>query len=311
LYVAGAKGRIKPSTLAMDRSRIETHVKPLLGRFTVRSLTAADIERMKADIIAGKTAKPRKKQGRGGVASGGPGVAARTVGMTATILEYARQSLKLIEHNPARGVKKPPDRKQRRYLTLEEIEKLGRMMREVEVMGENATAIAAIRLLLLTGLRRMEALALPRAWIDTRARCIRFNDTKSGPQLRPIGAAAVNLIEVQPIRDGCSWLFPSRNGDGHLIGLPKVLKRICVKAKLKGVTVHVLRHSFAATAAELGFSELTIAGLLGHSVPGVTARYAHVPDSALVTAADRVAARIAAALDGREESKVVLMRERA
>ena len=63
--------------------------------------------------------------------------------------------------------------------------------------------------------------------------------------------------------------------------------------------MHVLRHSFAATAAEMGFSELTIAGLLGHSVPGVTARYAHVPDSALVAAADRVSARIASRLTER------------
>ena len=63
LYLADAKSRIKASTLAMDKSRIETHVKPLIGRFTVRSLTAADIERMKADIIAGKTAKPRRRKG--------------------------------------------------------------------------------------------------------------------------------------------------------------------------------------------------------------------------------------------------------
>src|SRR5262249_24949433 len=61
LYLADAKGRIKASTLALDKSRIETHVKPLIGHLTVRSLTAADIERMKADIIAGKSAKPRKK----------------------------------------------------------------------------------------------------------------------------------------------------------------------------------------------------------------------------------------------------------
>ena len=66
LYLADAKSRIKSSTLVMDKSRIETHVKPLIGRFSVRSLTTADIERMKADIIAGKTAKPRKRQGRGG-----------------------------------------------------------------------------------------------------------------------------------------------------------------------------------------------------------------------------------------------------
>jgi hypothetical protein len=64
LYLAEAKARIKASTYAADVSRIETHVKPLIGRLTVRSLTTADIERMKADIIAGKTAKPRKAHSR-------------------------------------------------------------------------------------------------------------------------------------------------------------------------------------------------------------------------------------------------------
>jgi integrase len=77
------------------------------------------------------------------------------------------------------------------------------------------------------------------------------------------------------------------------------------------VTIHTLRHSFAAAAAELGFSELTIAGLLGHSVPGVTARYAHVPDSALVAAADRVSARIAGALEGKPEAQIVRLQRNA
>ncbi len=307
LYLADAKGRVKASTSVMDRSRIETHVKPLIGRFTVRSLTVADIERMKADIIAGKTAKPRNKEGRGGIATGGSGAAARTLGMTATILEYAKR-LKLIKDNPARGVKKPPDRKQRRFLTLKEITKFGEKMREAEAEGENTTALAAIRLLLLTGLRRMEALKLSRASVDGRARCIRFEDTKSGAQLRPIGAQAVKLIEAQPARDGSPWVFPASRGAGHFVGLPKVLDRICAKAVLEGVTLHVLRHSFAATAAEMGFSELTIAGLLGHSVPGVTARYAHVPDTALVAAADRVATCMATALDGKAGAEVVPLR---
>jgi len=77
---------------------------------------------------------------------------------------------------------------------------------------------------------------------------------------------------------------------------------------LEGVTLYVLRHSFAATAAEIGFSGLTIAGLLGHSVPGITARYAHVPDSALVASADRVATRIVSALDGKAEAEVLPLR---
>ena len=78
--------------------------------------------------------------------------------------------------------------------------------------------------------------------------------------------------------------------------MPKALARACAEARLDGITPHVLRHTFAATAAGLGFSELTIAGLLGHRVAGVTSRYAHVPDAALVAAADSVAARIAEAL---------------
>ncbi len=64
-------------------------------------------------------------------------------------------------------------------------------------------------------------------------------------------------------------------------------------AELQDVTVHVLRHSFAATAAGMGLSEMTIGGMLGHRVPGVMARYVHVEDSALVAVADKVAGKIA------------------
>jgi Phage integrase, N-terminal SAM-like domain len=125
LYLKSAERRIKASTLAMDRSRIETHVKPLIGRLTVRSLTAADIERMMGQIIAGKTAKSRVQTGRCGKANGGPGVAARTVGMLATVLQYAVNTLHLIMENPPRGVKNPADGKQRRFLALDEIAKQG------------------------------------------------------------------------------------------------------------------------------------------------------------------------------------------
>jgi hypothetical protein len=66
------------------------------------------------------------------------------------------------------------------------------------------------------------------------------------------------------------------------------------------VTPHVLRHTFASIAGDLGFSELTIAGLLGHSSRGVTQRYVHL-DAALAVAADQVSAEIARYLD--EEAK--------
>ena len=302
LYLEDAGGKIKASTLAMDRSRIERHVKPLIGNYTVASLTPADVSRMQSDIIGGKTAKARN--GRGGVTTGGKGVAGRTVGMLGTILEFALKR-RVVTENVARGIKKPPEGKQKRFLSVEEIGRLGEAMRAPEADAENQIAIGAIRFLLLSGCRRMEVLSLPERWLDDHGGCIRFGDTKSGAQIRPIGTSAFAVIAGLPRKNG--WVFPASRGDGHFIGLPKVLAQLCKRANLESVTVHVLRHTFASTAAEMGFSELTIAGLLGHSVPGVTARYAHVADSALVLAADKVSARISTALDGTEKAKVLAL----
>jgi hypothetical protein len=80
---------IKPSTLQMDRSRIETHIKPLLGSRMVSGLTLHDIEGMQADIAAGKSARGRKKKGRGGRSTGGAGVASRTIGTLRGLLGHA------------------------------------------------------------------------------------------------------------------------------------------------------------------------------------------------------------------------------
>jgi hypothetical protein len=168
LYLADAEGRMKASTLAMDRSRISCHVLPLLGNRTVAGLNLRDIARFQADVAAGKTGKERKAEGRGGLTTGGRGVAARTVGMLGTVLEFAKRQ-GIIASNPARGVQKFPDRKARRFLTIDEITALGSAMRDADEGAENRTGLAAIRALLLTGCRRMEMLALPWTWIDVKA----------------------------------------------------------------------------------------------------------------------------------------------
>ena len=171
-------------------------------------------------------------------------------------------------------------------------------MRELEAEGEHAVALAAIRLLLLTGFRRLEGLGLQRAWFDAEARCIRFPDTKSGAQLRVIGQAACDLIQGQAARKGSPFVFPADWGESHFVGVVRVLDRVCARAELDGVTPHVLRHTFASVAGDLGFSELTIAAMLGHAARGVTQRYVHI-DEALRVASDRVAGEIANLLGGR------------
>jgi integrase len=303
-YLEAGKGEIKESTLAVDRSRIERHVKPLLGSRAVASLTPADMEHFVRDVMTGKTApkaapKKGEKRKRGGVTTGGPGVASRTLGMLGTILQRAVRDGALAS-NPVRGVKRPKDKAKKPPFSFEAIAAVGDAIRAREAAGENISGLRAIRFLILTGLRRMEALTLTWGLVDRRARCIRFADTKSGAQTRPLGRAPLDWLASFEPKDvkGTDYVFPGAEDGKHLVGLPKVWERVAKEAKIGDVSLHGLRHWFASAAAEMNFSELTIAGLLGHRVKGVTARYATAPDSALLAAADRVSLRIADVLDG-------------
>lgn len=136
-------------------------------------------------------------------------------------------------------------------------------------------------------------------WVEPDDNCVAFPDTKSGAQMRAAGDAAIIELMSQGQRSTSPYVFPADWGDGHFIGVVRVLDRVCARAGLEKVTPHVLRHTFASIAASLGFSELTISGLLGHGPRGVTQRYVHL-DAALVIAADQVSAEIARLLDGGE-----------
>lgn len=286
---------IKASTLAMDRSRIETHIKPIIGSRSIAGLTRRDIENLQADIAAGKSAAKRRK-GRGGKTSGGVGVASRTIGTLRGLLGHAAHS-GVIATNPAQGVRQLAVESRKRRLSVDNLQCLGKAMRDAAAEGEHPTGLGAIRVMLLTGFRRMEVLGLKRAWCSQRDHCVRFPDTKSGAQVRVMGKAATEAIDGLTQHPGSQFVFPADWGDGHFIGVVRVLDRVCTRAGLEGVTPHVIRHTFASIAGDLGFTELTIAGLLGHSARGVTQGYIHL-DTALVTAADKVALEIAKILDG-------------
>jgi integrase len=284
---------IKASTLRNDRSRIEAHIKPLLGRRRISNLKLVDIEGAQADIAAGKTSKARVGK-RGGATTGGDGAAARTMSTLRAILEHAAR-LGKIEDNPAKGVRLLAGTPRDRRLNRAELTQLGTAMRAAKADGEHPTGLAAIRFLLLTGFRRMEGLGFKRNWLDADERAIRFAETKTGPQLRVIGQAAVDLLLAQP-ETNSPFFFPADLGEGHFIGVVRVLERVCQRAELLDVTPHTLRHTFASVAGDLGFSELTIAALLGHAARGVTQRYVHI-DEALRLAADKISTEIAGILD--------------
>ena len=53
----------------------------------------------------------------------------------------------------------------------------------------------------------------------------------------------------------------------------------------------------------MNYNELTIAGLLGHKLGGVTNRYSHNVDKSLVFAADKISLCIEHALENKEATK--------
>jgi integrase len=312
LYLADAvTGRLmtrrraakKPSTLITDRGRILRHIKPLLGSCKVAAVTGTDVERFMYDVAAGKTA--------GGHVRGGLGTASRTVTLLGAIFTYAVRH-RMRTDNPVRGVIRPADGRRDRRLTDAEYEALGAALRAADVAGIWPAAIAASRFLALTGWRSGEALAL--RWsseIDLIRRTATLGDTKTGRSMRPLSRAACELLRaLSSHRDSGALVFPPTRGDGLMKGFRKLWNRIAALGTVPGdVTPHTLRHSFASLAGDLGYSEPTIAALIGHKGHTMTSRYVHAADAVLLAAADAVADRTRALMgEGKTEAQVIPLR---
>lgn len=290
---------IKPSTLYMDRSRIDRHIKPLIGTRKVAGLKMADIAIMQADIAEGKTLGTRRS-GRGRTAEGGSGAASRTVSTIHSIFAHALR-MGIIDVNPAAGIRRIASKRRDRRLSVAEIVRFGQAMHELASFSEAPKGLALIRLIALSGFRLNEAQGLERKWVDEDARLIIFPDTKSGAQRRAIGSCALAVIRDQPRPKSRKYVFPADGSDFHYRQGPDVLVRICAAAKIDGVTAHTLRHTFGSVAGDLGFSELTIAAMLGHGKRGVTQGYIHV-DEGLRVAIECTSSVIADLLDGRAQT---------
>ena len=111
--------------------------------------------------------------------------------------------------NPCTGVlryKRPP---RDRFLTDTEFTQLGRVLSELEEGGEvSSHAAAAIRLLMLTGCRRNEIVALRWDEVNLKRKELRLRQAKSGPRTVPLSPAAVRILSQRPRTPGNPWVIP-------------------------------------------------------------------------------------------------------
>jgi integrase len=259
------------STLYTDRGRINGDIVPLLGTRRVIDLKAAGIKRFLKDVDAGKTAKVQKtKKVRGkSIVRGGNGAATRTTGLLGGILTYAFDE-GIIETNPALNVKKPAGVRRKRRLTPEEYGQLGVALTEALAEGETRQLVDGVWLLALSGCRLGEVVNLKRTEVDTPGGALRLADSKEGESVRPAGRFLLDYLATIKEEESCATvLVPARAG-ATFGGMPKGWKRIAKRAGFEDITLHTLRHSYASAATDLGYSEPTIAAMLGHAVGSVT-----------------------------------------
>jgi integrase len=212
------------------------------------------------------------------------------------IFSYAIRS-GLRADNPVAGIIRFADGRRDRRLSDAEYKQLNDGI--VSSTGVWPYAVAAARFMVLTGWRSGEVLNLRWADLDLQRHVARLADTKTGASLRPLSRTVVH--ELQKLMGGSTsdLVFPSTREGVVMSGFSSLFERIVRVGGLPSdVTPHVLRHSFASVAADLGFSELTIAALIGHRGSSITSRYTHHADAVLLKAANDVADRIVGLMSG-------------
>ena len=275
----------KPSTREEYSRSVRLFVDPVIGELRVPEVQRKDI----AALHHGLRDKPYQ--------------ANRTLGVLSKMFSLAEVwGWRPDGSNPCRHVKRYKEHKRERFLSPEETERLGQVLRDVE--EEMPSAVAAFRLLLLTGCRMSEIRDL--RWEYVKDDCIELPDAKTGGRVVPLGPEARAVLSAIPRDEDNPWVIAGRLPGSHLTDLQRPWRRIRKQAGLEGVRIHDLRHSFASRALALGESLTMIGKLLGHTQVQTTARYAHLARDSIQTAAARITGSIGGNLLGDHEKNRAL-----
>lgn len=287
------------STQATDRGRIERHLRLLLGRRRVQSLTRDSIKQAFAAIRSGKTAANIKTGPRGlARVRGGPGTAKAAIDLLRAIFNWAHEEDLIETGNPCDGVKTGATGT--RNIILEDDADYARLFQTLDTMeaeGRIRAPVAdAIRLIALTGCRRGEAAGLRWRHVDLKKGRIEYPplEHKAGratgkPRCIALPAAAQAIIARQPAGEADDFVFAPARGNGA-VALSRVWRKVRVEAGLPdNIGLHGLRHSLASHLAMGGAQTAEIMTALGHHQMSTAQRYVHWAENARSSLAEKAA----------------------
>jgi len=272
--------RVKESTAKGYRRMLERVIIPALGRHRVTEVTRADIAKIHHDLRHI------------------PYDANRCLEIISKMFSLAEMwGLRPEGTNPRKHIKKYPEEKRERFLSAAELRRVGEVLREMEDEGvELPSAIAAVRLLILTGCRLGEIMTLKWEYVDISSKALRLPDSKTGAKVVHLGQPAVEVLQKIERVEKNPWVIVGTKPGARLSDLQPFWQRVRARAGLKDVRIHDLRHTFASTALAAGQGLPMIGKLLGHTQVQTTARSAHLAADPVRTAADSISKRLAEAM---------------
>jgi integrase len=296
-----AVSKLKPRTVVNYRIYLHKHAAPVIGSIKLDMVTLSDIAKLHQRI--GQTK---------------PMTANRIIECIGSVYRYAATcGLVKRGHNPAAHVEAFREQRRERFLTSEELARLGDAIREAETTGipwevdgkkptakhipkKNRTtniglhAAAALRLLIFTGARLREILWLKWNYVDFERGLLLLPDSKTGRKTIVLNAPALAVLSELP-RVG-AYVIVGDNPDRSRHDLNRPWRLVSKRAGIDGVRLHDLRHTHGSVGAGAGLGLPIIGKLLGHTQASTTQRYAHLDADPLRRASEQIAGRIAAAM---------------
>lgn len=219
----------------------------------------------------------------------GPGAANRALEILKAIIRKAEEwGYRGEGTNPCCGIRQNRQRRFERFLSEQELARLGTALDRARV--DDPLRAAAVTMIVLTGCRRSEIMDL--RWSEVKGGRLLLQDSKTGTRTVWLGQEARAVLGAVPRTRGAEYVFPA-DGIARTYALERFWRRVRLEAGLADVRLHDLRHSFASFAARRSETLPMICKLLGHAKIATTARYAHLDDNSLLESMERVGRLIA------------------
>ena len=275
-----ARPKKRPRSVREDERLLAAFLIPSFGKLPIDSITPADVAKLHSSMEQT------------------PIQANRALACLSKIMGLSeRWGLRPTGSNPCRHVQKYPEKKRERYLSDEEIGRLGSVLEKAEAQGGYVPSfLLLVRLLLFTGARLDEIRLLKWENVDLERGALRLADSKTGPRTITLGPSAAEILcKARQTAEG-PWVCVGRKAGEPLVGVEKAWQRLRREARLEDVRLHDLRHSYASVGVGVGLGLPPIGALLGHRQPSTTARYAHIADTVRRRSADLIDEKLRAAL---------------